>query len=933
MQKLNKNQVSRAALLSVASTLAVSSVPLVASAQVSQFIAETGQIDIPAGPLNLSLTAISNSFNLTVVSSEDIVAGKVAPAIVGSISAEEALERALTNSGLEAKQNSDKTYVISQQTPISQPISANGEQPSSVSDDDDPVRVEREIIVRGTKIANSLQDVDASIEIFTEDRLDREEIVDLSDLLLRVPNVTAGSALGNDFSIRGIGRRGATGAGAGIASNVYVDGAPISPLALLRGPLSLWDVGQTEVLRGPQSSVQGRNALAGAIVISTNDPTYEPEGRLRVTYGRFDELQVAGAFGGPIIQDQVAARIAVDYQDFDGFITDVGSGLQANARESIQVRGKLLIEPNFIPDFSTKFTVDYIDASLGDPAPRIQSDIGLDSVGEDGNFLFPEFDFFGGETFGPFIQNRPETFRLVNETVYDFTDNWLIRGIFTYETTDADRSFGVLDGEPLDPTSFTINMFENDIFSAEVRAEFAYDRFNGFVGAYYYDEDDENLNSNQNILVNLSPLAASANPSDSVALINSTGNSGIENFAAFGQLEWDIDEHWRLNLGFRYDNERIFALNGGTFGIIDPPTCTLDIFGVPDFSCQTAFDLLLGAQVPDAPGQGQEISDRFEAFLPRAAITYNFNNDNSVFLSYQRGYRAGGNEFVLVPTDSLGVNETITNSFDPEFLDTIEVGTRNVFLDGQLIANANVFFSIYTDQQSRIVGPIPEISFFDDFTVNAGESIIYGAEFSLDYTLNDNWNFFASVGLLDTEFTDFEFAAAGPFQNLDGNEFGFAPNVTFTLSANYEHESGFYGNGTFTFTGPQFSDQFNLEEEDFAQAFENLVADEAAAVALNPNAPTPVTTALANANTDAATFGGMFTEEIESRSDLTLRIGYRTDRFNIFAAGTNLLGDDQLRSFNTGSISQQTGELTLVDNVQGLVFLPRSFRIGVEVNF
>ncbi|MEM9286868.1 MAG: TonB-dependent receptor [Pseudomonadota bacterium] len=857
-------------------------------------------LSLPAQPLQSSLEAIGKHYGVTVLAPSSLVAGMTAAPVSDTVEPQAALLKVLEGTGLLLEQSPSGDFVI-KDAPAqkAKPIK------SSLSN---RFQVKDIITVTGTKLVTSLQDVEASVEVFNTTRIDREEIVDLLDVLLRVPNLSAAGGQGNDFSIRGIGRNGVAGFGGGIASNVYVDGAPLSALALLRGPLGLWDTGQIEVLRGSQSSVQGRNALAGAIVISTNDPTYELEGQFRATYARFDEVQLAGAMSVPLIDNQVAARIAVDYQHSDGFIFNVRSDRLLNGRESIVVRGKLLIEPSGLPNFSTKFTLDYSDATVGGPAPRVQSVLAVT------NPDFQNFDFFEFQDFGPFLQNRPDSLRAVNEMTYNVSDTWLVRTIVTYETTDVIRTFGLEEDLPV-TGEFTRNFVENDVFSAETRLEFEYGKFRGFFGGYYYDEQSEAANSTQNLLARISPLTATANPADTVLFLDSAFSSDIENFAFFGQLEWNIDTHWQINLGFRYDNERVSTTTNSFVPNVDPQACSLTLPGavigapvpVVELPCQTASELLLGAQFGDVPGLDEESSDRFEAFLPHAAVTYNFNDDHSVFISYQRGYRAGGAQFILAPSQTGIGNENVVNTFDPEYLDTIELGTRNVFLDGALIANANIFYSKYSDQQVALTGPILEIDGFDDFIDNAGESTLYGAELSLDYTLNDNWNLFASIGLLETEFDDFDFASTGPFQNLAGNEFPFAPSITFTFTTNYQHESGLYASGTFTFTGRQFADATNLTGEDFAQAFANDGFD-------------PVV-------------GATVTEEIESRSDLTLRVGFRTDRFNVFAAGTNLLNNQQLRSRSFGAVNTQTGEIDIEGNAQGLVFAPRSFRVGVDVSF
>lgn len=115
-----------------------------------------------------------------------------------------------------------------------------------------------------------------------------------------------------------------------------------------------------------------------------------------------------------------------------------------------------------------------------------------------------------------------------------------------------------------------------------------------------------------------------------------------------------------------------------------------------------------------------------------------------------------------------------------------------------LTINANFFYSQYRNQITSLNEAIPEVDGFDDFLANAGEATLYVAEFTIDYRLDESRSFFTSLGLLETEFDDFEFASAGDFQNLAGNEFPVAPNLTATFTINYEHKSGLYASGTLT---------------------------------------------------------------------------------------------------------------------------------------
>lgn len=797
------------------------------------------------------------------------------------------------------------------------------------------------VIVTGTKLATSVQDLTSSAEIFDAARLDREQLIDIGDIFLKTPNLNSRGGAAGSITIRGIGRGGVGNAGQGVTSNIYVDGAPLSGSALSRGPTSLWDVSQVEVLRGPQSSVQGRNALAGAVIVTTADPTYEYEGKARFTYGTFDSYQAAAALSGPIIADQLAARIAVDYQDTDGFITNVIANQSADRRESLALRGKLLFEPSALPDFSTKLTVDYSDASLGESRPIVSTNFG------GGSPLLQDFDFFDYEANGRFPNNDVQSLRFVSESTYELGGAWLARAIVTHEDTEVDRLFGLReDFDAFDGTTF--NQFDADIFSAELRFEFDYDNIRGLFGGYFYDEKSVTTRDIQTRLepelitailsqvpVQFRPIVAptiSVAPGDSVLSLQDGGTTDTENFAFFGQVEWQASPRWTINLGFRYDNEKFQQSDVFQENSIDPGACVATIpsiiAGVPpgDLSptslpCQTLVDAALGGGI-DEP----LLSDKFEAFLPRAAVTYNINDDSSVFASYQRGYRAGGSNVFLAPNPNGPGNIPQFQTYDPEFLDTFEIGSRNVFLDGTLIANVNVFYSIYSDQQLRLPGNSADT--MDDRIENAGETTLYGAELLLDYSPTSELNLFASVGLLKTEFDDFPFAFLTPatpdsgdsdarfpanpddprFFNLAGNETPDAPNISFSVGANYEHPSGLFGSATFTYIGEHFADVDNLEEEDFRAAY--------IAAGLDPD------------------FGETLTEKIDDRTDLTLRIGYEADNFTIFGFATNLLNNETLTDINYGSASQGSGQVELSPNETfATVNTPRAFGVGIDLKF
>ena len=123
------------------------------------------------------------------------------------------------------------------------------------------------VIVTGEKSSRTLQQTITSVAVTTAARIERENIQTLYDVVNRTANMseTYGKT---GFTIRGISNSNVSGGGTGGLSTVYVDGAALPEQAVFSGPLDMWDIGQVEVLRGPQSTLQGRNSLAGAVILS-----------------------------------------------------------------------------------------------------------------------------------------------------------------------------------------------------------------------------------------------------------------------------------------------------------------------------------------------------------------------------------------------------------------------------------------------------------------------------------------------------------------------------------------------------------------------------------------------------------------------------------------------------------------------------------------
>jgi len=227
------------------------------------------------------------------------------------------------------------------------------------------------IVVTGEKRERSLMDTASSVSVTTAEEMMRRAGLDTtSELLERIANLVSTEPSNLAPAVRGLDGTGpAQGADAFFAGtrprlNYQVDGRTLTYNESIFSDATLWDVERVEVYRGPQSTLQGRNAVAGAIVVKTKDPTYEWEGTARLMAGNYSTWQGSAALSGPIIDDQLAFRLSGDYRMRDSFVDFPSYPGVADPEEykSLALRGKLLIEPAALPDVKALLTVSHIDA-------------------------------------------------------------------------------------------------------------------------------------------------------------------------------------------------------------------------------------------------------------------------------------------------------------------------------------------------------------------------------------------------------------------------------------------------------------------------------------------------------------------------------------------------------------------------------------------
>lgn len=636
-----------------------------------------------------------------------------------------------------------------------------GEADAGGADQDPRTEV---IVVRGQLREKTLQDNQSSVAVILGEALDKRDDFDLKDIFERTPNITS-VAGEQSFAIRGVDARGVGSAGNGLVISVQVDGVNL-PTAESIGfnAFSTWDLEQVEILRGPQSTQQGRNALAGAVVLRSKDPIFDYEFKARAEYGSRDTFGGAAAVNIPVVEDVLAFRISAQHKETDGFVDGPTLGVDNyDFDEATTIRAKALFEPTDRLRFVLGGT--YSDSLTGEDL--ISFAAFPDQIANFSNELAEEGN---------------ESVSLELRVNYDISDRLKLESVTTYLDNDYIRD------EDLTPAPFLGGLDigqSTESFSQDIRLLYESDTIEAVLGFFATDISSDTLTDiTVPALALVPPDLAPFVPADALVTSLNTGQEDTTNYAIYGEIELDlpqIAEGLSVTLGGRYD---------------------IESFDIDSFAETTS---TVPLPVPFPPTVDFTVDTSYEAFLPKFGINYAWTDDISTGFTIQRGYRAGG---VQQNITTLAINE-----FDPEYTWNYEFDVRAQFFDGRLTANANVYYTEWQDQQVVVRGPsgLP----LDEDIVNAGASELLGGELSITAQPTDALNLFASLGISDTKFTDFISGGV----DRSGDPFANAPQVTGAFGGRYTFANGFEVSADASYTGSYFSNSNIIPETEVDSRF------------------------------------------------------------------------------------------------------------------
>ena len=340
------------------------------------------------------------------------------------------------------------------------------------------------VIVRGQKIERTLQETKESVAVVSDIVIEELVLLDLDDLFSATPNAYTFNG-GQTFGLRGVTQNSSgTGGGAGELATLYIDDVAYTGFSNRFGPTDLWDVEQVEVLRGPQSTNVGRNALAGAVFMATKRPnTDEFEAAFRGQAGSYDTYSAEGMVNVPLT-DNSALRLTAEIFQSDGYIENTTLNQDDyDARDNRTYRAKYLVEPT--DRLSIYLSAQYADTERGENLYRADL-TGEESYTSAANV--PGFD-------------RYEAFTASLDVEYELSDKISIRSI----TSFIDGDYSRVDDDDQGPdggNAFRGREAEDRNWAEDLRIVYSGDKFEGAIGFYYTEVEALNRTTG---LVNIAP--------------------------------------------------------------------------------------------------------------------------------------------------------------------------------------------------------------------------------------------------------------------------------------------------------------------------------------------------------------------------------------------------------------------------------------------
>jgi len=657
-----------------------------------------------------------------------------------------------------------------------------------------------EIIVTSQKRVESLQDVPISVWTVSGDKIADAGLQRVEDVASYVPNFSVTKeAIGDNISIRGI----ASGTNAGFEQSVgtFVDG--VYRGRGIQGRNAFMDVAILEVLRGPQGTLFGKNAVAGALNIRSRKPTAEFESEIAATFNpELEETDLQVFISGPF-SDTLRGRLVVMNRERDkGWIHN--DGYDEDGPNIDENAARMTLEWSAAE--STLITFRYEEANFSQRGPMYaiqHANVGLTAMGAtanaahinmnasvaaNGGILNPVMDF--GTAHAIEGDNQESSVTLDTDIA-----GGTLTAIAAYSQYEFERS--------LDPDYRTLDLLrfdDNEKFeqsTLEVRfASGTGDELDYIVGLYHHQQD---LQVEQ---IGYFNIVLPSGLGRYMAL-----NQETDGWAAFGQTTWNIQDDIRLTLGLRYTEESKAAgqLGYGT-EMGSKVESTAVGLGTIASTLQTINFIDSHTYTKDDLGMSRDE----ESLTWSVNLQHDLDEDVMIYANASTGFKAGGfNTFYAGDSDVSGSHNSNDVDFEEEEVITFELGSKMSLLGGAAELNLALFRTEYDDLQVSVFnGDV-------NFNVgNAAKAISQGLEIDGRWRATEKLTVSGAVAWIDFEYDDFSHQACtndqlAPFaappstsgssacaaagtNDMSGKTSANTPENSATLSLNYVEQFGDY---------------------------------------------------------------------------------------------------------------------------------------------
>ncbi len=638
-----------------------------------------------------------------------------------------------------------------------------------------------EIIVTARRRDETAQDIPVAVSVVGGDQIDNTGSFNVGRLQQLTPTLQfySSNPRNTSVNIRGIGVPfGLTNDGIEQGVGIYVDDVYYSRVA--SATFDFLDVAQIEVLRGPQGTLYGKNTTAGAINISTRQPSFELEGRAEVSIGNLGFKQIKAAVGGPL-SDTLAARLAVSGTGRRGTIFNIASNKWINAQDNLGLRGQLLWRPN--DDLDVTLSGDF---SLQDPECCAQIYV---RTGPTQRAIARQYAALAAA----------QNYQVVSTNAFDrLTDvdadlnarnelggaavkvKWDV-GQGTLTSVTAWRYWEWVPANDRDFTGLPIttksnNPSQQEQYTQEFRYAKGGDRFDFLIGAFAYHQKIRTQGIQVQGPAASRWLLTGTLANDPSVLDNLTARNDIRldnsSAAIFGQLSWKPVDGLTVQPGFRVNYDK-------KDGLYDSVVTN----GAGQLVTFASTDPRIVAQ------RGVLAPQRFEATFSDWNFSYDLTasfeiaSDILTYATYAKSFKSGGINLNGVPNDAAGNPILAAAMVKPESVNHFEVGIKTQFLDRSATLNLAAFRTDIADYQALVTNG--QLGVLRGYLANAERVRTQGVEVDFSLRPSDRFNVYLNGTYADAKYNRFSDAPCPP--ELSGGGTGTpvaAPGVPGNSPAN-----------------------------------------------------------------------------------------------------------------------------------------------------